>query len=109
MLVVHYSNYVPKIMKIERYFFFSFRCKVLKIEHNVRRILLKLCTKYFENRTTRIYFIAILILFRRLFYPVNRFSARRSAPIFMNDSFYFKKFHREGTLKRSFFDILNSF
>jgi hypothetical protein len=43
------------------------------------------------------------------FYPVNRFSTRRSAPNFMKDTFYFRKFHSEGTLNRSFFDILNSF
>jgi hypothetical protein len=46
--------------------------------------------------------IGITMMFIFFFYPINRFSTRKSAPISTNDSFSFSKFHREGTLERYF-------
>ena len=43
------------------------------------------------------------------FNTVKRISTRRSAPIFTNSAFSFRKLQLVGTFRRSFFDFLNSF
>ena len=54
-------------------------------------------------------FTMMFIFYFIFFYTVNRIETRKSAPISMNGTFSFRKLHRDGTLKRSFFDFLNSF